>query len=380
MIESLFVYTALYAIMALCGGQIAKRSKKYEGWSGEYSNGGKFLSTEMTILCLSFALVFGCRWGVGRDYFRYLYAYLDYMPERFEFMFQTISSFLQSINAHYAVYFGIWALFDVVLLYYSVKEYKFLYPYIAFFLIFGFYFLPMMNAIRQLIAAGFFMVSIKYIDQKKIIKFSICYIIAILFHHLAIILFIFYPLLQLKDDWFKSVNFQLIIFALAVIISIFADNLIHWIEEPYLWLTNRLGYSRYTLDVLDTDRFNRANFGRGTGLGIWINIFKTVPIILMSKGLKSFYKSSYFNMVYTLYFLGVLLSLLLGDSVVLNRITYFFTTFQIIIYSFVVYYCFYRKTQLLYLFGIFLILIHIPLLLNVISNPNSTAPFLFFWQ
>ena len=380
MLESIIVYSLLVAVMSFCGAVAASREKKYIGGSGVYSENRRFFRPEIIVLAVSFALVFGCRWGVGRDYFRYLYAYTEAVPERFEFLFQGISQLLFWMGAHFSVYFTVWALLDVVLLYYAVKDYRFIFPYIAFFLIFGSYYLPMMNAIRQCLAALFFLNSVRYIEQKQLLKFCLCVVVAILFHRLSVILFIFYPLLRRKDDWFEGIWLQLILFAVAVFLSFKGELIIRWIEAPYKWITDLLGYKIYQYDFLYQDRYDRTRFGSNTGLGIWVKILVTVPVIVLSIDFKKYYNSSLFNMFYSLFFVGVITSLLFGSSVVLNRLSMFFSIFELIIRCFFVYYCFTKKTYTYYFIGLMMFLIQIPLFINMISNPSSTAPFLFFWQ
>ena len=149
---------------------------------------------------------------------------------------------------------------------------------------------------------------------------------------------------------------------------------------PFEWLTDQLGYSIYDYDNLFDERYDRTRFGNNTGFGIWVKVLMTVPVIVYSRDMKGFYNSSIFNMFYTLYFVGVITSLLFGQSVVLNRIALFFAIFQLIIQSLFVYYCFNKKDMTLFIIGVMMMLIQIPLFLNIVSNPNSTAPYLFFWQ
>ncbi len=380
MLESIAVYTVLFFIMFLCGDVSARRQKKYVLAGGTDVSKVPFLKPEMVALFFSFAFVFGCRWGVGRDFYRYLEAYTGAVPERFEFLFQTISKILQGCGAHFSIYFGVWALLDIFLLYYALRNYRYLYPYVAFFLIFGSYYLPMMNAMRQAIAGLIFLTSIQYVEQKKFGKFTVCFILALLFHKLSVILFVFYPLLKYKDDWFKSIPLQLILFAIGVFLNYHGEILLNLIETPFVWFAEKMGYERYTFDLLFSDRFDRTQFGNNTGLGIWVKIILTLPIILKSHELKEHYHSSLFNMFYSLYFLGVILTLLLEKSIILNRVAMFFTIYQLIIYSMFVHYCFGKKRNNYTIVGLMYLLLQIPLFLNMISNPNSTTPYLFFWQ
>ena len=380
MLESLLVYSILFIIMCMCGVISARKEKKYVGRSGVFVEEKRFFTPEVIIIVLSFSIVFGFRWGVGVDYFRYLYAYTEVIPERFEFLFQLVSSILKRLGAHYSIYFGIWAFLDIVLLYYALHKYRFIYPYIAFFLIFGSYYLPMMNGIRQHIATMIFLTSIRYVDQKQIVKFYLCLTVAFLFHKLSAILFLIYPLLRLKDDWFNSIVLQIVLYILALYLSVNGELVLQWIETPFDWLTEVLGYDRYDYDFLDEERFDRSRFGNNTGFGLIVSVIRTLPVILFSKNLKEYYNSSHFNMLYSLYFLGVVSSLLFGNSIVLNRIAYFFSIYQLIIHCFFVYYCFDEKSYTKLILGIMMMMIHIPLFLNIISNSSSTAQYLFFWQ
>lgn len=379
MVESLVVYCALFVVMLLCCVGEKKTVSRYEETNGFYQENKRFLSGNILILSLSFAFVFGCRWGVGRDYFRYLDSFLYRTPERFEFLFYLITEFFKKNGLHFSFYFGFLALLDIILLFYAAKDYKFIFPYIAFFLIFGYHFLTMMNAIRQSISALIFLVSIKYIDGKNFKVFLLCVVVAALFHKLSVLLFIFYPLLRVRDDWFRGIQYQLILYVAAIVISYNYDVMMKWIETPFEFLTNVLDYDNYQYDTLMSDRFDRNNLG-SKGLGIYANILRTVPVIVLSKEMKKFYNSSRFNMMYSLYFLGVLMSLILGRSIILNRFNYFCVFFTILIYAFFCYYCF-QKRQIGYqIAALSMIVIHIPLFINIIANTNNLSQYSFFWE
>lgn len=380
MLESIIIYVLLYLIMVICCINERNAASKYIEGSGIFQKNKHFFSGNMIVLSLSFAFVFGCRWGVGRDYFRYLDSYLYETPGRFEYIFYTITNSLKTIDAHYSIYFGILALIDIALLYYAARDYRFIFPYIAFFLIFGYHFLAMMNAIRQSIAALIFMVSIKYIDEKNIGRYALCVVAAVLFHKLSILLFVFYPLLRMRNDWFQSIQFQLILYVVAIILSFNYDFMLKWVERPFEFLVNILDYDNYQYDTLFEDRFDRTNLGRNTGLGIWANMLRTIPIIVLSGEMKRYYNSNRFNMIYTLYFLGVLLTLMFGRSIILNRFSLFLQFFTIYIYGFFVYFCFEKRNAWYQILAIMLVFIHIPLFLNIVSNPRAMAQYSFFWE
>lgn len=381
MLESLLIYSLLAILMILCGNYAAQRNKRYVGGNGIYHNRGSFFTPEIVIILLSFSFIFGCRWGVGRDFYRYLMSYSGNIPERYEFLFQFISECLQSIGMHYSIFFGLWAFIDVFLLYYAVRNYKFIFPYLAFFLIFGSYYLPMMNAIRQEVAAAFFLLSIYFIDKKKLLGFVICCIIALQFHRLSMILFIAYPLLRIGKNWFDNIYLQLLLYAFAIFVNFNGDLLIKWIETPFEWITGTLDYERYRYEILlEGEWDNKNRFGRNTGLGIVVNLMRNIPIMVLSKKLKDYYKSSYFDLLYVLYFVGTLTILIFGNSIILNRINYFMGNFQVIMLSFFAYYCINSNKWKNRVWGLLVMLIQIPLFLNMISNELSTAQYSFFWE
>lgn len=381
MLESLLVYSTLALCMILCGIIAAQRCPRYVGGSGDYLDCGTFFTPEIIVLLLAFTFVFGCRWGVGRDYFRYLLSFTRAIPERYDFLFLSISQMIKSAGFHYSVFFGFWAFVDVFLLYFAVREFKFIFPYIAFFLIFGSFYLPMMNTIRQEVAAGVFLISIYFVDNKKLWGFIICCIIAVMLHRLSMILFIAYPLLRVGKDWFDNVYVQLALYVFAIFIHFNGDILIRWIEVPFELITGAMDYEQYRYEtILEAEWDNRNRFGNNTGLGIIVNILKNIPIFLLSKQLKDFYNSSYFNLLYVLYYVSVLSSLIFGSSIILNRVNYFFGYFQVIILSFYAYFCFNVKKLELFVLGLLITSIQIPLFINMISNSASTAQYSFFWE
>lgn len=380
MLESLLVYCSLFGVMCICGISAAGKQQKYVSGSGMCQENKPFWSIELLIIAIAFAFVFGCRWGVGRDYFRYLGAYLGDVPERYEFLYQNVSKLLQILGAHFSVYFGLWAFVDIVLIYYSIRNYRFIFPYVAFFLIFGSHYLPMMNAMRQYLAVVVFMCAIQFVDQKKPKLYYLLCIIAFLFHKLAIVVVVIYPILRFRNDWFKSYFFQLILLCVALFLNLHGEYLIQMIEAPFEWITDSMGYERYSYELLFQDRYDRGRFGRGTGIGLWFNVILTLFVIFTSKELKKYYNSSYFNMMYTLYFAGVLFSLIFGQSIILNRLAMFFSLYKVIIYSFFVYYCYEKRTYAHFIMASLMILIQLPLFINMITNPDSTAAYQFFWE
>lgn len=365
--------------MVYCGIRTANTAPRYVGYSGRY-NDQSFFSIPSVLLFLCFAFVFGCRWGVGIDHLDYLNTYLLKGGERHELLFRIVEFFFRDNGFHFAFYFGFWALLDIIGLFYCVKKYKFLFPFLALMLMLTSTYLSMMNAIRQQAAMAVFLISLRYLDEKKLLKYCCGILIAFLLHKSAILLIALYPFFITRKDWFKQIRLQIILYGVCFILQFYFTTVIDWIEAPFTWLSDSLDYERYNMDMLLNDRWSRDKFGNNTGLGVYVNIVRIIPVILYSQKMKSYYKSSYFEMLYSLWFIGVMASLLFGSSIILNRVVMYFTHFTSIIYSFFFYYCFKTKKDINYFVACVIILLYFALFINMVINPLTTAQFSFFWE
>lgn len=374
MLESIVIYSSLAFIMIMDGKYAAaKRPSR--------NDGGYFLAYLIPIL--AFAFVFGCRYDVGIDYMHYLNRYNYGSSRDSEPVFRFITETMSSSGLHYSFFFALWAAIQITLVYYSLRNHKYLWAYMAFFLIFGTYFMSMMNVIRQQLAACVFMVSIQYIQDKKFIKYVLCIFIASIFHRSAWLLLIAYPLLAWKDDWFKNEWIQLAIYFGVIIISMkYADRFLAVIEEPFVLFTDITGYDdTYQYSLLEEEGNSRAQFGNNTGLGLYINIFLTVPIIMLSNRLRAFYNSSFFNIVYSLFFVSIIAGHLFGNSIILYRPFVYVINFRMVMYSFFSYYCVKKKSTVTLSLFIGFVLMHLAMFLNMMSNGDiNKSRFLFFWD
>lgn len=379
LLETFAVYSLLTIIMVVCGWIIARESPY------DVNNGGQlvskpFFTLPSALLFLSFAFVFGCRWGVGVDHLSYLDSYLVGGSERHEALFGLVETFMSEHGFHYAFYFGFWALWDIVLLFYCVKDHKYLFPLLALMLMLTSNYLSMMNTMRQHAAMVVFLVSLNYISEKKPLKYLVCCLVAIALHKSAVILFVLYPILSIRNDWFKSIWLQLLLYAVCFYLQFHFTSVVEWIEKPFSWFSETMDYEYYNMDMLFSDQWSRDKFGKNTGLGPIINIVRILPVIFYSKKMKSYFDFPLFKLIYTLWFTGELMALLFGSSIILNRVVMYFTCAKPIMYSFFLYYCFKTKKIMNYALGCGIVLLYIALFINVVTNPISTAQYSFFWE
>lgn len=382
MFESVFVYSLLTVVMVICGYFASQREPAYNGYSGVFTKNSHFLRPEIIICILAFALVFGCRYNVGIDYPKYRYHYIFGTGERYEFLFSALSDICSYIGFHYAFFFALCAFCQIYMLLYALRRYRFIFPYLLFFLIFGYYYMSMMNVIRQQIAAMIFLCSLEFIEKKQIVWYYLCVLLAVGFHSSAIVLVVFYPLLCYRQDWFTNLPLQLVLLAIAVYFSFRYDLIVTWVERPFRFFTSLLGYDRYSAGILTNERLNSiAQFGANTGYGMIVSLLKVLPIIIFSKDLKAYYNSSLFNMFYTLFFIRVLADYFFGSSIILNRPFVYVSNINLVVLAFFVYYCFRSKSIIKKLCAVFLILLNMFMFLYILSNGSmNTSEFHFFWE
>lgn len=383
MLESVLVYGLLTIVMVVCGVVAANREPVYVEYSGHYVKNDHFLQPEFILIIAAFTFVFGCRFGVGVDFIHYLTAYQYGAEKEMEWLFRVVTDFMSGHNIHFAVYFSLWAFLQITLLLYIFKNYRFILPYVLLYLIIGNYFMSMMNVIRQQIAALIFLYSIQFIDKKEPIKHYLCLAVAFLFHRSAPILVVMYPILRYKNDWFRSVWLQLILLIVAVYLSYNFELVTQLIERPFIWFSSYFGYEeRYRMGVLGNEALDDMNrFSVNTGYGIFVSLFKCVPIILFCKQMKEYYNSSFFNMLYSMWFVRVFTSYAFGNSITLSRPFVFFMDTGIAMAAFFTYYCFKSKKIEMIMLGAATIVVYLIMFLFILSNGTlNTSAYTFFWQ
>lgn len=383
MLESVLVYGLLTIVMVVCGIVAANREPAYVEYSGHYVKNDHFLQPEFILIIAAFAFVFGCRFGVGVDFFHYLDSYQNGAEKEMEWLFRVVSEFMSGHNIHFAVYFSVWAFLQITLLLYTFKNYRFILPYVLLYLIIGNYFMSMMNVIRQQIAALIFLNSIQFIDKKEPLKYYLSIAIALLFHRSAVVLVVFYPLFRYRDDWFRSVGVQLVLLTVAVYLSYNFDLVTRLVEKPFDLFASYLGYEEtYRMGVLGNAALDDMNrFSVNTGYGVYVTLFKSVPIILLCKQLKEYYHSSFFNMMYSMWFVRVFTSYAFGNSITLSRPFVYFMDAGMVMAAFFTYYCFKSKKIGLIMLGAATVAVYLIMFLFILSNGKlNTSEYTFFWQ
>lgn len=302
--------------------------------SKEYAKTGKFGYILAAIGV--YAFVFSFRYGVGADYFSYLEAYDlfaehgQWINDEFEPGFEWLVRILAPF--HSSVFFFFVTAFLLLLLYaLCFKDNKKIYPYLFFtFMLLGAWSIHA-NAMRQVFAMGLWSLAIKTAIEKKIIKFYVLLGFAFLFHKSAIILLLFYPIIRLMPNGIKNIPIQLVLFFSAI--GVMSLNLTQDFVTALDNVIRLIGY-----DQMD----RRAELIESEvvfGIGFYITMCLNLLIICFSNKMKAFFKSEYLNILYTFYFVGILINYVFINSLLIGRINhYFYYAFDFIIVAHFLYY------------------------------------------
>lgn len=373
MLQSVIVYLFLMTVMILFGSLAAKRA------SLSTTHQISFFNWEVLFPLLCFAAVFGMRYGVGMDHLNYLLNYITKEGfNNYEWGFKWITIFFAENNFHYSVYFGALAFLQVFFFFYAFKDERYLYPYLAFVLFAGGYYLEWMNGIRQDIAACIFIYSVKYIDQKKFWKYILWCTIAFLFHKSAVLLVLFYPLLKNGRDYFKSIPLQLFILYIALAIHYSGFRVESLISSQINIFSSLLQYDYYTIDDF-SDMFINTN----TGIGFFLEkVIIVIVIILHSNKLKAFFNSKRFIIIYILFFAGTIVQIIASGSVLFDRPFRYLNYFKLIVAGYLLYYLWKNADLTFKKIWIYIIVVIYILLFGatLYRGEINTSKFLFFWQ
>lgn len=369
--QTIFVYTAVLFFMFFLG-HIAVMRDYSASISGKHVS--NFFRIEILLLLLVFSVIFGMRYDVGQDHLNYLSDYLSLSVDRYEPIFKNITILLRENNIHYSVYFFLWAFIQVFFLYYTFKNEKFLYPYIAFVLFAGQYFMAWMNTIRQDIAGCIFLFSTIYIFRKKPMYYLLCCIMALGFHNSAVLLIPFYWILYRNYDFFNS---KLLQYSITLFCSFVALSKVDYTQyiTPVVdfFLSSFSTYSTYSLYSIE---YFAELTKAGGGISIICQILIDFVIIMYSSKLKAEFADKRIIIFYNLYFFGTSIQTLFINNLLFSRPFRCFRIFKLVISAYLLYYlCTHLNSKNLF-YLIILLLLHTILFMAQIKY----VPFTFYWQ
>ena len=292
----------------------------------------KTLGRSFLFASLLYACVAAFRYGVGIDYFNYLDGYLHptSVEDHFEAGFILFIKFCHKCGLGFNAFFLIIAYVQISLLYSSFHQDKRVALFLPIALIMtGVGITGFMNNIRQTIVFCMFVYSIRFIAQKQWYWFLCFIILGYCIHNSAIILLPIYFIWGYRNSYFNNVKVQIVLFILMIIISPFIEltNLL----KPFTDIIALMGYYSY---LVKEETVATSAFSLGGLLVFMVNFL----IIRFSNKMKEFYNNKEFNIIYDFCFIGMLLELIFGGNMILNRMIYYFTGFRVLVIAYMLYY------------------------------------------
>lgn len=338
-LQSIVTYSIFFCIMLLLAS-FASRPLYVSGTTIIYRNKKtSFFQVSTLLLVLCFAVFFGVRYDVGTDYLAYLYGYLhDIDVGKGEVLFEGLTHLFQSLDLHFAWYFGVIAFIQALFFYMAFNRDRFILPLLTFFLFMNGDFMFLMNGMRQAIALCIWVYALKFIEKQKLWHYLFWCLVAYGFHSSAVVLVVLYPILRNGKDYFHNIYLQLGMlagaFAIQQVLLHLLPNVIPLIESYIGFLGNEAYQGYFTSGrALETVAVS------GSGLAYYFRIGVAVLIILNSKKLKDFYHSKRFNILYAVFFIGLITMYMFPvGAIVLTRPFRYFYFFQFIMYA---YFCYY---------------------------------------
>lgn len=231
---------------------------------------------------------------------------------------------------------------------------------------FALVYLQSFNTLRQMIAVSIIFYGIKYLDQKKNVRFFICVIVATLFHlsaPISLFIFIIYDFFNLNFRRIQIKKLFLYCMLIGVAFVVLSIGRTQFLIESYFISGTRItGHaSFFTISIV-----------------AFLYILERIPTIAQSSNyFRSHAKNKlFYNSNSTLYLVGLLISTLLSGLMNASRVSYYFTCLSIIFYS----YKFNSKTIRIIKVLFCLMLVARDLYSIFRHSGMGIMPYRFFWE
>ena len=377
MLQSFIVYGTAIITMTLLG--ITASRSFVRGLNIKVS----FWKSDIVMIIAIFTTMSGIRYDVGVDYLSYKSIYEDlsgiipYLHHEFEPGFSWVLKLFAKINAHYSVVFGFFACVQILFLYYAFKKERYLYPFLAFVIMTGGMYFTMMNEIRQSIVWCILIYIMQFASKNKILHYLGWVFLGFLFHRSALLLIPLFFFIVSDRDYFKSIWLQLILVVFAVALS--NTNIWNY-SIKYIELgVSLLGYDDLYGDISGKMTVFERDYSKR--IRYYAPLLLNLGVILYSKNLKKFFAMTNLLRYYNLYFIGVLLSILSYNNTLMQRPARYFTSMQIVIFSYMFYYLWQNRksNQLSYIIFFTMIVLYIGIFTAFILSDHHTR-YKFFWE
>jgi len=324
------------------------------------------------LILISF--IVGFRYHVGNDWQGYKETFeiiklnksFSFQDQYMEWGFFMINFIIARLGGHYTLMFFVIALISWYFIFKSVPAT--LLPLVLYFLFTNEFFFWSMNGIRQFVAIGIFLYSIKYIIKRNLIVFILLIIFASLFH--ISILFVaplyFIPFQKLYNQTFWVITF--------LVSFIFANVplLISVIRNTFMFFADKIPILSIYLRYFDNGQYEAQNLV--VGLGYLFRQIVTIIILLFSKSVINKYPQT--KIYFVLYFLGSIIFNMFYMFQLIDRFNIYFLILHSIVVSIIVSHLWKNKRYKIVSIG--LVTLYFILYLSTIYNSsNMCSPYRF---
>lgn len=355
MITSLIVYIGLMLLMTAFSRPAGQSGlRKYTG---------------VIIASVLYAVIFGIRYNVGTDFPMYLRGYENTLDNvggweaaRWEIGYQWIFLFPARIGLPYPFGFGVIAFIQCFLLYVGLRRQPEAWKFLPVTLMLSWIWLSYANIMRHMVAFSIFVAALPYLADRKYLKFIACILVAMLFHKSAAVIFPLVIVYHYRKVLFTNIFIEYVMLGVAVTLM----N-VNVVQQVFQSLTGILVLFNY--DFYEDTKYAEFDYVKNTfNIGFLTILILCIFNIYFSNRLKRFYKSRAISIMYDMYFIGVFLRFAFVKMFLIQRLNYYFFSFEFIISALLMEY-FYETKQKRNL--IFLILLYVALFLGRLKGASN---------
>ena len=367
-----FVYISLLIVVLLFVGLGSRKSSAYNLSFSEshlfHTNIYNLIAVLIISLIVGFRFEVGVDWKVYVAYFesiKELSSYISYSDQPLELGFFLINKWIGVLGGDFQLMFLVVAFISWYLIFQSLPS-RYL-PLLVFFFFVDGHFFWSMNGVRQFVAIGIWLFSIKYIISKDLKKYTFSIFLAFLFHKSVVI---FFPLFFVPYKKFKKNYIWLILYASSFLIgsSGYLKNLV---ESAVIWLGERTAVFSSYLYYIDKEIFV-VNESILPGFGFYFKLFVNIFIILASK--KVIEENPKSVVYFSLFFVGAIIFNISYNLALIGRLNIYFLIIRPIVLSLVVkqfWNTYKNKVLILFFCGIYVLIF----LNEIYSSANLCSPY-----
>ncbi|CAL2090693.1 conserved membrane hypothetical protein [Tenacibaculum sp. 190524A05c] len=333
----------------------------------------KYLSV---LIFISF--IVGYRYFVGVDWEGYvndfndfkLSLYKGFSSQYYEYGYYILTYFISEFNFGYEVLFSIVAYISWFFIFKSVHAR--ILPMFIFFLFADEYFFWSMNGVRQFAAISFWLISIRYIIKRNLVKFILYVFLGSLFHKSLLVLI---PIYYLPFNKLYNKKWWIIIYLFTVLLAN-VEVFSNFLRKFILFLGDSISIVNRYVRYIDSGRLESQN--TALGLGFYFKIGINLLIILFSD--KVIEMLPKLKIYFVLFFIGAVTFNVFYDFQLIGRFNHFFLINRALVLALIYYFLIRNLRYKLILNGV-VVLYFVLFLYSIYKSSNMCNPYnLTFFQ